>query len=470
MLTRTDNDYSEIEPLGAAAANASNVCLVRQCPKRGRRHTPKRSLLEAKSKSTLAAALTAAATPAASKPLPGGAAWQRSDWVVATACVLCGLVLCALLLVGRGPLARVVREQCSCARLVLALLVVQTSSIVLLMRYSKTRPVVDGPPYVTTSAVFAAELLKLLVCVCMAALTLGGVGELRTALAEELLGSGRLDTLKCAVPAVLYTLQSNLLFVALANLEAPTYQVSYQCKTLFTALLSWLMLDRRLKPSQWFALLMLFSGAVLVSDPWKSTGTKGPPTVTAAAHGSSHGEPTTTHNSPLVGLGAVLGAAILSSFSSVYFEMMLKKASSSAAAAAASLWLRNIQLGLFATPLAAGAMLANDGAFVAANGVLQGFDGVVWMIVLLNGVGGLLVAAAMKYADNIAKCFAAALAIVTGTLLSVPIFGFRLTPIFGVGATCTIVATTVYSLAPDITALASCSRTRDENKGYGSGV
>ena len=44
------------------------------------------------------------------------------------------------------------------------------------------------------------------------------------------------QTLSCGVPAVAYTLQGNLLFVALRHLEAPTYQVTYQCKTLFTAL------------------------------------------------------------------------------------------------------------------------------------------------------------------------------------------------------------------------------------------
>ena len=33
------------------------------------------------------------------------------------------------------------------------------------------------------------------------------------------------DTLKLAIPAGLFTLQSNLLFVALSNLDAATYQV-----------------------------------------------------------------------------------------------------------------------------------------------------------------------------------------------------------------------------------------------------
>jgi len=316
---------------------------------------------------------------------------------------------------------------------VLMLLVIQSTSIVLLMRYSKTRPrEADlGPGYLSTAAVLMAETLKLPVCMFMAAHTLGGITQLRALLRDELFGAGMVDTLKCAIPAVAFTVQGNLLFVALANLEAPTYQVSYQCKTVFTALFSVLILGRKLKRSQWLALALLVLGTVLVSDPWGSAPKR-------------DGE-----QSFVVGLLAVLTAALLSSSSSVYFEMMLKKAPSSPAAAASSLWLRNIQLGIFATPLAGLAMLLQDGAFVSRYGVLQGFDGVVWAIVVLNGIGGLLVAATMKYADNIAKCFAAALAIVSGTVLSVPLFGFSLSSSFGMGASCTVVASTLYSLAPD---------------------
>ena len=92
--------------------------------------------------------------------------------------------------------------------------------------------------------------------------------------------------------------------------------------------------------------------------------------------------------------------------------------------------------------------MATDGEFVAEHGLLYGFDAVVWLIVVLNGLGGLLVAATMKYADNIVKCFAAALAILSGTLLSVPLFGFEPSRMFAVGAGCTVLATTLYSWAP----------------------
>ena len=36
--------------------------------------------------------------------------------------------------------------------------------------------------------------------------------------------SGHIDTLKCAVPALAYTVQNNLLFVAISRLSAPVYQ------------------------------------------------------------------------------------------------------------------------------------------------------------------------------------------------------------------------------------------------------
>ena len=56
---------------------------------------------------------------------------------------------------------------------------------------------------------------------------------------------------RCAIPAVAYTLQSNLLFVALAVLDAPTYQITYQTKTIFTALFSRLLLGGSSRSRRW---------------------------------------------------------------------------------------------------------------------------------------------------------------------------------------------------------------------------
>ena len=52
------------------------------------------------------------------------------------------------------------------------------------------------------------------------------------------------DLLKMAVPACLYVLQNNLNYIAVSNLDGPTFQLLYQLKILTTALFSVLMLKR----------------------------------------------------------------------------------------------------------------------------------------------------------------------------------------------------------------------------------
>ena len=387
---------------------------------------------------------------------------------------------------------------------ILFLLVGQITFSALLMRYSRTNHREDaGPKYRASVAVLATEMLKLPMCLALATFTLGSPRRLVTLLRSDL---PTYSTLKCAIPAFAYTIQSNLIFVATANLETPTFQVTYQTKTLFTALFSVLLLQRRLVFSQWIALGLLFLGTLAATDlssqpppppppppPWVpkhvhrrqkgfvNDDFSSPAAAAAAAQA--------TYDSPVLGLTCVLIAALLSSASSVYFEMMLKqepvlyyrddRAESARGGGGGesggggggggggeggggggesgggrggegdiALWLRNLQLSLFALPLAAAAAVVQDGRHIARVGAFTGFDQIVWSVVLINGVGGLLVAATMKYADNIVKCFATALAIIFGTFLSVPIFGFEFSRAFLVGAGLTVFASTLYAWAP----------------------
>jgi UDP-sugar transporter A1/2/3 len=317
------------------------------------------------------------------------------------------------------------------AGIVLILLCSQSVSIALLMRFSKTmeREESAGPAYLSTAAIFLSEILKLPICIFMAWWTTRKEVSLWQLLRDEIWAKPVM-TMKTGVPAFAYTVQGNLILVAVANLEAPVYQVIYQCKTLFTALFSRLFLSRVLEYSQWMALFVLVAGMV---------------TAVLATNFSTSAS---TQQNVLTGLVSLVIVGLLSAGASVYFEKMLKT-EIEGPAKAAGLWLRNIQLGLFALPLSAGAMLLNDWDQVREYGILQGFDNVVvWLVVLLIGAGGLLVAATMKYADNIVKCFATAIAIVLDIVLSIPIFHFIPSWSFIVGAPLVIVATVLYSLAP----------------------
>lgn len=57
-------------------------------------------------------------------------------------------------------------------------------------------------------------------------------------------------TLKLLVPSSLYTLQGNLMFMAMTYLDAATFQVTYQAKIITTALFSVLLLGAFLLGSQ----------------------------------------------------------------------------------------------------------------------------------------------------------------------------------------------------------------------------
>ena len=75
-----------------------------------------------------------------------------------------------------------------------------------------------------------------------------------------------------------------------------------------------------------------------------------------------------------------------------------------------SIWIRNVQLGLFSIPQSAALCLADRAAVTSAgmDALFAGFTPAVWSVVGLKAFGGLLVAAVVKYADNILKTHAAA--------------------------------------------------------------
>jgi len=308
------------------------------------------------------------------------------------------------------------------------MLVAQTVSVVFAMRLSRTMQV-DGLRYLNTTAVCCSEIVKF---ICSFIFLSQEKGSIMSAgqLVRQHFTTNLTGTLKVSVPGLLYTLQNNLLFVALSNLSGAVYQVTYQLKILTTALLSVMILGKSLGPTKWAALLTLTLGVTSIQMP-RSSGDDDTPDTPAPAPASGNAA---------VGLIAVLSACITSGLAGVYLEKILKQTD-------ASIWLRNIQLAFFGAVVGFGAAIVQDGDKIMTDGFLQGYNSLVWTVILLQAVGGLVVAAVLKYADNILKCFGNALSIVISCLLSGALLQeFEPDKLFVLGTILVLLATSMYSL------------------------
>ncbi|GMT08048.1 hypothetical protein PENTCL1PPCAC_30222 [Pristionchus entomophagus] len=379
----------------------------------------------------------------------------------------------------------------------LGVLVFQNTSLVLFMRYAMTG---DRPKFIKAISVFYGEIFKfvaslILCCFSHRSLT-KGLSDIYTECVHK-----KMDFAKVLIPAVIYTIQNILLYVAVENLPAATFMVTYQLKILTTALFTVVVLKRPLSKQQWIALFFLFAGVAVVQYDQKmseerrrqrwpikwplSMGTEMPlshnpdeleqafsvlldtefndtfpmestrlgvipsstpslVTTTLSPHRKAKGE------NSIIGFIAVLTACVMSGFAGIYFEKILKGSS-------VSIWVRNFQLAgpsiIFSLLFAFGKdnkLIFKDGfdpVSVGSN-MMQGFDWAVWTTVAISALGGLIVAVVIKFADNILKAFATSFAIVLNCVLAYFLFSFRPTMLFVVGAAMVIGAVFCYSVYP----------------------
>jgi solute carrier family 35 (UDP-sugar transporter), member A1/2/3 len=242
-------------------------------------------------------------------------------------------------------------------------------------------------------------------------------------------------------------IQNNLQFVAASNLDAATFQVSYQMKILTTAAFSVILLRRKITPLKWLALFFLALGVGIVQ-------------IQCSVAKSPSGGPSSAdvHTMvPFKGFLAVAAACFTSGLAGVYFEMVLKNST-------ADLWVRNVQLSLFSLlpALVPIIMAPSPSPGAPAHSVpslthlFANFTPWAWATVLTQVLGGLITALVIKYADNIMKGFATSLSIVISFLASVGLFHFRITGSFIVGASVVLTATWLYS-QPDGKQRGSCT-------------
>ncbi|XP_064400325.1 UDP-galactose translocator-like [Halichondria panicea] len=296
-------------------------------------------------------------------------------------------------------------------------LTVQNTLLIVSMRYSRLVP--PEQRYITTTAVVFSEFAKMCVCLLIIFFREKTFKEFVKTLHHHLIEEWK-DTLKMSVPAIVYMIQNNLQYVAVSNLEAAVFQVTYQLKILTTALFSVLLLSKKLSGAQWGSLVILFVGVAFVQ-----------------VQGGGTSKVNTTDQNQIVGLIAVIVSCLSSGFAGVYFEMMLKGSN-------VSVWMRNVQLGMFGSITAILGVLLKDYDTIQKNGYFVGYSPLVWIVISQQAFGGLIVALVVRYADNILKGFATSLSIILSCIAAVFLFDYFITPFFAIGAVFVMVAIYLY--------------------------
>ena len=223
--------------------------------------------------------------------------------------------------------------------------------------------------------------------------------------AESLPVANLTEMMSYAVPALVYFINNNLVFVILEYIDSTSFQILSSMKTIFTAILFRVFLGRKLNQIQWIAVILLSCGTATSQLPNCATYNKQQHT-----------------NSSLVGLMLAMVTCVLSAFGGIYSEKLLK------AKFQQSIHWQNMQLYTWGIMFNFVGTFLKDSSSIMEGGFFYGYNFFTWLVVLNNAVNGLAISAILKYADNIARVYAHAAAMLTTMVLSIFLFGAAPTP------------------------------------------
>jgi UDP-sugar transporter A1/2/3 len=325
---------------------------------------------------------------------------------------------------------------------VLILLAFQNCSKNLLLRFVMK----EHPQFLTSAAVIGVELIKLFLCIAYIIL----IERQSVYSAVVFIRQDRRNTFLMAVPAALYSIQMTLEYVALGNLDAAVFSVLVQTKLLATAGCAVLILRKKIKKVQLISLVLLTVGVMLcnMKDFNRSSSS-----VSGGRRLGEEGMDTTK------GIIATLSIAACSGFASVYTEKVIKAKRTITSRREEELPLNQLQTpqpqyGLVYTQVQlAFVSLVIMGFYcvimeleeITQKGLWYGFNFPAYVSIFVSAIGGLTVAAVLKYADAVLKGYATAVSVILTGCLSMILFDTKLNILYFLGIGNVICAVLLYS-------------------------
>uniref|UniRef100_A0A6S9UKE5 Uncharacterized protein n=1 Tax=Chrysotila carterae TaxID=13221 RepID=A0A6S9UKE5_CHRCT len=164
----------------------------------------------------------------------------------------------------------------------------------------------NSPAFNATSVVLLTEALKLLIALTLVLWNEGGFASLVRAVQGN-----RMLLVKYALPALLYCVYNNLVYVNLEVFDPGTYNVLLQLRIVLTGLLYQLLFSKQLNRHQWRAIILISVGCVVKESAKLSHGTD-------------------VMQADLRSWALLLAQMLCSVFAGVYNEMLLKGTGSGA--------------------------------------------------------------------------------------------------------------------------------------------
>jgi solute carrier family 35 (UDP-sugar transporter), member A1/2/3 len=144
-----------------------------------------------------------------------------------------------------------------------------------------------------------------------------------------------------------------------------------------------------------------------------------------------------------------LGIAISSGFASVYTEKVIKASRRPAEILASSneygLAYTQVQLALMSLATMGVWAIFKDFTKIMTHGLFYKFTGAAFLSIFNSALGGLIVAAVLKYADSVLKGYATAVSVILTGVLSMLLFGTKLSAVYFLGIVNVVTAVLLYN-------------------------
>jgi len=240
-------------------------------------------------------------------------------------------------------------------------------------------------------------------------------------------------SLPSAVPAVLYSVQNALAYIALQSLEAGVYSVVQQSRLLTTGLFSVIFLKRKLTGQHWRALVILIISVILVENEC---------TCEAESLELTKTEENFLYN-PTTGVIIVLIMACMSSFTGVYWEKVLKGSKGTP-------WERNFQLAFYSIIVACVTIFFKKPSDLLPQNLVRGVSFVTIILFTTQASQGIVTAFVTKITSTIIRYYSQTASLCITSILSVWLFDSQLSLFFWLGLALVLISMKLYGDASSL--------------------